>query len=1573
MSRTKTQLSRIEPLEARIAPAAVFANPIDAKWRAATVGSPVVLHAGEGLSTLGDKAGSYLLFVEQGNVMVFTTDFNNNNLVDTNEITGLAAGDGLRLISFVDIHGDIVTNLVEKTIGGGTFLTLSDSDRNPTNDDPRLQGDGRVILPKTIEKIEFRPLAITDIPDQDGVGPDDDGDGVIDSPDAVDLAFRTVPWSSYSIFGSIIAGGGFGADDGGLLLNPPEDDRYIPTVDAIYTGSATSGKFFSFGVSSEYVVSGFKFGDDVNGVTGSFIPTRGQAGASINTVKGSSPYNIGTLQAGNGGSGAPGGSILNVTINGDNAGGYNIIAGDGGDGPNGGNGGSITNFSDLGSVTGFTYISTGSGGFGATGRGGSGGDAEFGPMSIRGDVHIDLGDGATGFSAGGNGASLSKVIFSDPPGVVDPITGAITDVPVRGTNGFGTTHYPDSSIPGAYNANNIGTHMALDFDGDGIGDFVYITGADPTNVEAGSNSALVVLLGAPPTDPAFPGYRTLTAPDGSVSSGISLNGPRNPKALATGDLNGDGHPDIVVGSTDPGGSGDLMVFLAKFEDVNNDGVLVATEDLNRNGTDDFIGFWEARHSTLPIVGSNSMSMEDLTIGDFDGNGRPEIVVATNSNLVFLTADMEKEPVNQRFEYTGQFFADFGTKAVRASIGGRDISVPAVNYTPYVPSPGSGAVLEASPLSSIDSTHDVVFATSEGGQDVLVIEWTEHSAENPVPTVNENGPFGVGIPIHDFTVADIDNDGDADLYAISNRRDTAFGPFWSLEFSRGNGLGLGISGFSFGGFSLPLHSIRSMDVDGDGNPGEALVLDQVNGLSYGILVFDEFFPEFAEVVVTGILPTGIPGMVLGQAAEGAPHPTGFVDSRPIFVGRSTATITAADSISQNLYSFYVEDGEEIDRQPLVDYSLSLHTGAGGNSLHGRGGASGFLGGKAILVDVVDPVTGEPVIDPATGKAFKNLVGAVQLTALGPISLVAEDGGEGFSSGGVGGFIAGVTITGGSAHSLIAGNGGRGVSGAGGAGGSLLSNSIESLGAPVTFRAGDGGVGRIGGTGGSVVGNGTGIFDTLAPAVDVFSGAGGLGTRGGGNAGTISGFSAKIVNPGLGAPSYLNYVGANGGDTVFGKGGDGGSIVNSSPQGGTQLGGDINIKGGDGGKGATGGAGGSITAFVNRPDGSSTIFNPGYGSFLGGTGGNGTSASGGRGGSVSGIETPTLGDPAGSPSFYRFVFSRIIAGAGGTSSSAKGGDGGDVANVITSSQLGSWVLVGGAGGQGLFLGGKGGSVTNASLTIGGASTFSKGLFVGGAGGNAGAFIPNIDDATPKQFRNQFGGRIGRGGDGGNVVGIVQENGIAAHIDLIAGDGGDTIHYGTPFDKPKVSYVGKGGSIRDIRLAGEAGNMDPAIGIKSYNNIFAGESVDDFVRNELVNPAGLPAFLTDSVGNVGVIVGAAGRNKSVILDPVDAPTTYRSLPARFATNGSLENFTARNLMSAVAGSVDRIASIQLVKGLNVAQQVGVDKLGGDFLDEDLAPTVSGEPVIGGRNINGAIIAKQYVNLLGASVPPPQNGFIR
>src|SRR2546430_739694 len=101
-STSDSRRSVIEPLEQRIAPAALLN---EAGFSAAVVNSANVVTAGHGLSTsTPGGGGAYLLYVEQGTAIVYTTDLNNNNHVDFGEITGIAAGDHLKLISFVDIH-----------------------------------------------------------------------------------------------------------------------------------------------------------------------------------------------------------------------------------------------------------------------------------------------------------------------------------------------------------------------------------------------------------------------------------------------------------------------------------------------------------------------------------------------------------------------------------------------------------------------------------------------------------------------------------------------------------------------------------------------------------------------------------------------------------------------------------------------------------------------------------------------------------------------------------------------------------------------------------------------------------------------------------------------------------------------------------------------------------------------------------------------------------------------------------------------------------------------------------------------------------------------------------------------------------------------------------------------------------------------------------------------------------------------------------------------------------------------------------------------------------------------------
>jgi hypothetical protein len=309
------------------------------------------------------------------------------------------------------------------------------------------------------------------------------------------------------------------------------------------------------------------------------------------------------------------------------------------------------------------------------------------------------------------------------------------------------------------------------------------------------------------------------------------------------------------------------------------------------------------------------------------------------------------------------------------------------------------------------------------------------------------------------------------------------------------------------------------------------------------------------------------------------------------------------------------------------------------------------------------------------------------------------------------------------------------------------------------------------------------------------------------------------------------------------------------------------------------------------------------------------------------------------------------------------------VRSSSPEGSFAVVAGAGGDGLKQGGLGGSVTNAAISLG-SSTLAKGLVIAGAGGDASAFVPNSNDQSPNQAKNAFGGTVGRGGNGGSIVNFTDGGNIGAHVDLIAGNGGSTLNFGIVTDTR--NFVGIGGSIRNVTLTGDAGQLDPRIPIKSYNNLDAGESVAEFVQNNLRGSFGV---LTDADGNVGVVVGAAGRNKAVAADPSN-PLTFVDQPAAGSRNGSLIDFTARNLMSAIAGSVDRIASIHLAQNIRVPNGIiGADKniIGTrEYLDRNDQPTR--DVVLDGSLIDGALVARSLVDARGAAATlPSERVFIK
>lgn len=1580
-----------EVLEARIAPATLVASAV---WKTGEAGEVFELHAGEGLSTAGDKAGAYLLYIEKGSALVFTTDFNNNGTLDENEITGIAAGDGLRMTLFTDVHGDIVTNLRERVIGGNTVLTLSDSDNNGINDPVQLKGDGRVLLNNAIEKIELRTLTVDDLPDQNA-------DGLVDDRD---VKLRVAP-TSFSIFGNIYAGRGFGvATDptSGLIIDSSGAANYDvllgaaevhPTIGSIKVGTAASGEWFSFGVSRN---------DDVAGTLQRFTPLPGQKGADIAYVRAADAntlFNLNSLKAGDGGAGGAGGDIVGVTLNADDSGGYEIIAGNGGRGATGGAGGSILQFTDLGSHTGKVVFKSGSGGTGTTGAGGNAGDFTFETMNIYGFVNIELGDGGTGFTSGGAGASL--------------LTGTFTQniTPYNAGAGYGTSHMPDTST-GTYQP-LIGNQQAIDFNGDGYGDFVYTTIG---------TSQLVVVLGGDAT----PNNTTdnLHAFD---SERIYLSGVRNAEAMTVADLNGDGHPDIAVGSIDASNRSGIVVFLSKFEDLNNDGILDSSEDLNHNGVNDFLGFYEGRFSTLPqlngfdtdalvskdpytknepqpykvqdtLYKATSIPIGDIAAGDFDGDGRPELAVTANYNgtevLLFLTADIEDDDLSGKPVYTGQFYADYGAKRIETP-GGTTPPDPRKPYITLFDGLPGHAMIEATALSD-SADHDVILVgtrdLSKDGQgasalysaSIATIEYTTRAsveqggkfvAQSPQPI----GFFSLGVvdrnrgaeidlegafPL-DFTVVDYDEDGFTDVIAITG--DTA--GFGYMVGSKGDGTGIGLdvshdlttgsynnAGFFFGAFYIPHDSavIRAIDGDADGTVDDVVVLGTYPGGGGDVLEFIEGTAQASNFLYTFSGPSLSPE---GPHLADVWYPTAANLAEPVVAyAQGTSNIrfeSLVAGVARNGYSI-----------PNSEPGYKIVAGDGGNSIVGNGGVGGGIGfgSKLMSFTTIDPVTGLEV-------SASDLQGSVQFNIDGKISLVAGKGGDGFAKGGKGGGIVGVVSRGESDVSAIAGDGGRGVSAAGGEGGSIAAISLNG---GYNIHAGNGGTGYIGGKGGSVIGNGTNLGsgkiivdvtipggDNLTKSLTVLAGRGGDGTRGGGVGGSILNFRSELD------ASFVRMEAGDGGNSVGGTGGLGGSITGSSPTIGSIISSDIALIAGNGGSGYRGGAGGSVTSFLFKPASTNDNVRPTLLSVVAGHGGSGIAGSGGRGGDVSNIDVPTKGS-VNEPTLEPYNYNRILAGNGGASAGDNGGTGGNITNVKTTAGQAAYAVVAGAGGSGLRIGGKGGNVLDTTVEIG-SSTRGKVLVAAGAGGDASALIPNVNDplSMVEQAQKAFGGRAGHGGDGGSITNFNQLGNIFAHVDLVAGDGGSSLHYGTVFDKTPV--VGRGGDITHIRLAGDAGNIDPTVAIKSYNNILGGESmaswVEDTIRNNTEATKAKPATLSDSTGNVGVVVGASGRIKSV-FDPNSGD--FKSQPATFPKrdgNGDLVDFTAGNLLSAVAGSVDRIAVIHAARGITVTKgTLGADKaVVGQFEYYDANGTLTPVPVRDGRLGDGALIASSVTDLAG------------
>jgi len=623
----------------------------------------------------------------------------------------------------------------------------------------------------------------------------------------------------------------------------------------------------------------------------------------------------------------------------------------------------------------------------------------------------------------------------------------------------------------------------------------------------------------------------------------------------------------------------------------------------------------------------------------------------------------------------------------------------------------------------------------------------------------------------------------------------------------------------------------------------------------------------------------------------------------------------------------------------DSSYAISAGNGGNSYLGSAGAGGSIGSGRIS-------NGTTENSAATASVILSQLAATTTTQLLQNWTTSTGfGGNGFVNGGNAGSMSGVIS---SSLRFSGGQGGMGLTGTGGTGGSV-SNFRSSY---ADLEAGDGGFGMRGGVGGSVTGGGnTAYADAAYEWLYFASGSGGDGVLGGGSGGNLANITPDMREIFATATGAFTMKSGSGGDAAAGQAGNGGNITNTLPLLTSTYKHSVSFLAGAGGDGLVGGAGGAIANFKFAPQGGNVLE---AWSFIAGDGGSGVTGNGGAGGGISGVTTAGTGIGKDDITYQDAVFSRFVAGDGGDSYGAIGAKGGGLSSITSTATNGSLVLAAGAAGHALLQGGIGGTVTGLFVNVGGATIDdAKMVIIAGAGGNASSVAPvapasAANGPTPaERIANVkiFGGRNSIGGNGGDITNVTQPNAVLGRIDLIAGNGGSTLNYGTTYPTDKTP-VGRGGSVTGIKLTTDIGDMDQSHAIKAY--------ASDFIQTVIDDP-GTPILHT--TGNTGLVAGAAG----FVKDGKNTPN---------GVNGSVSGIEARNIMSMVAGSVDRIAAITTLGSikLQAGGQLGAYKtqpIGAQAVPVEHSPTKplylyadgiteSSVPVAGGRLMDGAIFTR-------------------
>ena len=1332
----------LERLESRICPSSLNYGAV-----VVTPSDPLTLGGQKLIELTAGKAIVYVSETGQGNA----------NQLDANDIVGISVTKGIQLISNVNIHGDIVTNLNKNG-------TLSGENH-----------DGSVLLAKA----NIGKLTIN---------------GTVD--------------------GQILAGGSIGGNakiitEASGLLTAEFPISITGSATLIAVGAAAGGRDIFEGVNA--IVTG------VHIVPVTLEPIeRSGSGVSIGGINLQAATTLTLIQASDAGPGGRGGDVFDLLIEGP-ATPYTITAGDGGSGTKAGAGGSIQQIIQTGSgVNGLVQYRAGSGGAGLTKTGGEGGRIDNLSLGGTGQNVLLGGEGGDGGinpllvskADGGLGGSIKNVRLEGSSGILMIAGGGGNGDRNGGQGGSVLDANNQGNVPALFTPTFV-ANGDFDNDGDldlltlsapsdnftiylndGEGDFVprgiFATGLNPqrvaiADVNEDDNLDLFITNKDDDTVGIYLGNG-----DGTFDTPVTLDTGIGPIGVAVTQVNSDTDdlPDLVVvnsidrtasifigtggGSFDPGGFtiivsdvGEPNVLLAA--NVNGDtfpDLVIANPDENSADVDTvvvFVGNGPFFGGDGTFSGPTNFPVgdqpSDIAGADLNGDGQFDVV----------TSNEASDNISILFGNTSETFPNIAfDPAVNIAVGNAPSAVGIVNLNGGLP--------------------DIVVANFSSNTVSVLLNQGNGTFGTPTSVSVGNGPISL-------TTGDFNGDGNQDV-VTANSGSTNL----SLLFGNGDGT------FQIAGQDTAGAVIQA----GNGGTGHT-----GNGGNGGFIGLDPGRPQ----------PTIQGPVVTISALAGSPFVTRAGNGGDGFInGGRGGTISAVDLKAGGtvlLHGGTGGDGETGDGGSGGDIgrgasSFDVLVSTSGGQLArvetGNGGNGAFIGGDAgKFVNTQLNAGGDVELDTGSGgngafgggdagKFFNS-----QLNVGGDLALVTGSGGNVTvsGSGGDSGQIDLSEISAGGIVLIQTGDGGESIANPGKNGGSITNSSLtvnastdEKIDVQITL--GDGSSGTTGGVGGHF------RNDTLqlAPSgselsVQIETGSGGAGITLGGAAGEFASINLTASN----SSSFINlYVDlGRGGDATAGPGGDGGSLNTLHASGVT---GDIeinNVTGGNhgaGGNGLTGGAGGKVITvdrLTSTSDGGTVVSTGGTISARGGDGGIGSSGAGGQGGDVSFIKGEFQGvvdhsDIADTSGL------RLLGGAGGASTSGVGGAGGTVSNIDVANLENNISYIAGGGGDGSTAGGVGGNLMhltgNSSLAL---------LFEAGNGGAA-------------------TGLGGFGGNGGHADDIYQAaNPGQLILQIAAGVGGDALALG--------GTGGNGGSINNLNVLGDIGDFSNIYGYNSMGGLFAG----------------------------------------------------------------------------------------------------------------------------------------------------------